>query len=315
MTASPRPTSIRWIILALTVCVAVLLYLDRNCVGFVIQYIRQNLGISEDEANFVLSAFYITYAVGQIPGGWLSDRFGTRLMLGAYLFIWSALTGLMGFVQGYFLLVCFRLGCGLFEAGAYPACAGLIRRWIPFQQRGLASGIVSIGGRLGGTLTPIATAYLMVLFMPLSVSSLITESDLIQPRQLAGDVLLLDAKEQQLPVTAQQLAARMQSQLSATARQTLQEIAALPKETPPDASQLAAMTNIVNAWLKQADLTQGLDIEATLLKLNQPDRKLFEPTGSPRPEDEITRLQSDCCWRCSSPTASIGSTAQAGNRC
>src|ERR1019366_10349354 len=97
-------------------------------------------------------AFSLTYAIGQIPGGWLSDRFGPRLTLALYLAIWSALTGLMGFVHGFLLLVLFRLGCGLFEAGAYPACAGLIRRWIPFEKRGLARGIASIGGRLGGTI-------------------------------------------------------------------------------------------------------------------------------------------------------------------
>jgi MFS family permease len=279
MTAPARPTAIRYVILALTVCVAVLLYLDRNCVGFVIQYIRQNLGLTEDQANFLLSAFYITYAIGQIPGGWLSDRFGTRLMLALYLFIWSSLTGLMGFVHGYLLLVLFRLGCGLFEAGAYPACAGLIRRWIPFEKRGLASGIVSIGGRLGGTITPITTAYLMVLFVPVSAPSFLAEPDLLHPRQLARDMTLEESA----------LGKHLLETLSPRDRQTVEEIATLTEGTPPSAEQRSALTEALNHALKQADLTQGLDLDATLLKLNQPDRKLFEPTASPRPENEIVR--------------------------
>ena len=101
-------------------------------------------------------------------GARLADRFGVRLMLSTYLAIWSLLTGLMGFAQGFLMLVLFRLGCGLFEAGAYPACAGLIRRWIPYERRGMASGIVSFGGRIGGTVAPLATAYLMLMFLPIN---------------------------------------------------------------------------------------------------------------------------------------------------
>ena len=165
--AGRSPTRIRYVILALTVLVAVLLYLDRYCLGFVLPYIRESQGLDEDDANFLVSAFFYTYAFGQIPCGWLSDRFGSRVTLSMYLAAWSALTGLMGLAQGFGVLVLFRFGCGLFEAGAYPACAVLIRRWIPYEKRGFASGIVSIGGRLGGTIAPLATAYLMVVFMGL----------------------------------------------------------------------------------------------------------------------------------------------------
>ena len=120
MTAPQRPTKIRYLILALTVCVAVLLYLDRYCLGFVLPYVRENYQLSERDARFLVSAFFYTYAFGQIPCGWLSDRFGTRLMLSLYLAIWSTLTGLMGFAQGFLTLVMFRFGCGLFEAAPIP---------------------------------------------------------------------------------------------------------------------------------------------------------------------------------------------------
>src|ERR1043165_8568236 len=118
MAAADRPTSIRYVILALTVCVAVLLYLDRYCLGFVLNYIKENYRLTEGEARFLVGAFFYTYAFGQIPCGWLSDRFGVRLMLALYLAIWSTLTGLTGFAQGFVMLVMFRFGCGLFEAGA-----------------------------------------------------------------------------------------------------------------------------------------------------------------------------------------------------
>src|SRR5437763_14037060 len=108
-----RPTSIRYVVLALMTLVAVMLYVDRFCLGYVAPYIRENLGLTPQQMGFVLDAFFYTYAFGQVPCGWLSDRFGARLMLALYLAIWSALTGLMGLAHGMVLLVVFRFGCGL----------------------------------------------------------------------------------------------------------------------------------------------------------------------------------------------------------
>src|SRR5436305_1743795 len=105
MSVVARPTSVRFIILTLTVVVAVLLYLDRYCLGFVLPYIKERYDLTEFETRFLVGAFFVTYAFGQIPCGWLADRFGVRLMLAFYLAVWSALTGLMGFAQGFVMLV------------------------------------------------------------------------------------------------------------------------------------------------------------------------------------------------------------------
>src|SRR5262245_55743431 len=114
-----RPTNVRYVVLALTTMVAVLLYLDRICLSIAERYVREELGISKADMGFILGSFFLTYAIGQLPGGWLSDRFGARLMLALYLAVWSAFTGLMGLAYGIGTLVFLRLGCGLFEAGAY----------------------------------------------------------------------------------------------------------------------------------------------------------------------------------------------------
>ena len=64
----------------------------------------------------------------------------------------------MGLARGFLDLYLCRLACGLFESGAYPACAGMIRRWIPAEKRGMASGIVSLGGPAGTGKTFLAVA-------------------------------------------------------------------------------------------------------------------------------------------------------------
>ncbi len=161
----PRPTRVRYGVMVLATFVAILLYLDRYCLSTADRNIKEELELSEAQMANVLGAFFLTYALCQIPFGFLSDLYGPRKMLTFYMLIWSALTGFIGLARGYVDLLLFRLGCGMFEAGAYPACAGIIRRWMPYPQRGLASGIVSLGGRIGGTITPKLTALLMVAFV------------------------------------------------------------------------------------------------------------------------------------------------------
>lgn len=162
--AAPRPTFMRYGILAMAVVVAVLLYLDRFCLSTADRAIKADLELTEAQVAALLGAFFLPYALGQIPFGWMADRWGPRRMLTLYMMAWSICTALLGAARGFADFYLYRLGCGLFEAGGYPACAGIIKRWIPVSQRGLASGIVSIGGRLGGAITPALTATSMAFF-------------------------------------------------------------------------------------------------------------------------------------------------------
>src|SRR5438874_13507414 len=95
-----RPSRIRYFVLALTTMVATLLYLDRICLSFAERYVKEDLGITNDQMGVVLSSFFWAYALGQLPAGWLADRFGARLMLALYVAVWSAFTGLLGFAYG-----------------------------------------------------------------------------------------------------------------------------------------------------------------------------------------------------------------------
>src|SRR4030088_531777 len=99
-----RPSRIRYLVLALTTMVAVLLYLDRICLSFAERYVKEDLRITDDQMGLVLSAFFWAYAVGQLPAGWVSERYGARLMLAIYLAVWSAFTGLLGFAYGLAIL-------------------------------------------------------------------------------------------------------------------------------------------------------------------------------------------------------------------
>jgi MFS family permease len=160
--ASERPTRVRYGIIILAMLVAVLLYLDRVCMSIASKSVAADLQISNTHLDWLLGAFFWTYALGQLPAGWLGDRFGARWMLGAYVILWSLCTGLMGLASSAAALLALRLGCGLFEAGAYPVAASIVRRWVPMQRRGVASSLIAVGGRLGGALAPPLTIWLML---------------------------------------------------------------------------------------------------------------------------------------------------------
>ncbi len=160
------PTRVRYGVAAVLTVMACLLYLDRFAVGIASEYIREDLRMTQTQMSWFISAFFWSYALSQVPAGWLSDRFGQRLMLTIYILAWSAFTGLLGLAASVWLVLHLRLYLGAAQAGAFPVCGGLIRNWFPISQRGTASSIIALGGRAGLVLAPILTAWLIVWSMP-----------------------------------------------------------------------------------------------------------------------------------------------------
>lgn len=167
MTASHEaPTNIRLRIVGVTMMMAFILYLDRICMGEIVKSasFNQELGLSKEQIGKILGAFFFAYACFQVPAGWASDRFGARPMLTLYIVLWSLFTMMTGFMNGFAGLLAARLLCGVAEAGAYPTSMALVRKWIPLEGRARASGMIAFGGRIGGTLAPFLTIW-MILHM------------------------------------------------------------------------------------------------------------------------------------------------------
>lgn len=155
---------VRHRIIAVTMMMAFILYLDRICMGEIVKSVsfNQELGLSKEQIGQILGAFFFAYALFQVPAGWASDRFGARLMLTSYIVLWSLFTGLTGLMTGFAGLMAARLLCGAAQAGAYPTAMALIRKWIPVTGRASASGMVALGGRIGGTVAPVLTIWMIV---------------------------------------------------------------------------------------------------------------------------------------------------------
>lgn len=155
-----KPTGIRYLVLGVATANAFLLYLDRICMAAVVQSasFQQEMALSPQRTGDILASFFFAYALGQMPAGWLADRFGPRRMLVTYIALWSLCTAFTGLVGGLIGLVILRSACGLAEAGAYPASALVISRWFPFHQRARVNGVVTFGGRVGNSMALWLTA-------------------------------------------------------------------------------------------------------------------------------------------------------------
>lgn len=164
MANSTATTTIRHRIIGVTMLMAFILYLDRICMGEIVKSMSFNndLKLNEEQIGRILGSFFFSYALLQVPAGWASDRFGARPMLTIYIVLWSLFTAMTGFSTGFVGLLIARLLCGAAEAGAYPTSMALIRKWIPVTGRATASGMVALGGRIGGTLAPFLTIWLIV---------------------------------------------------------------------------------------------------------------------------------------------------------
>ncbi|HET6572921.1 MAG TPA: MFS transporter, partial [Fimbriiglobus sp.] len=173
------PTRIRYLIVLVALLAAVLLYLERVCVSVADVYIREDLRIGKMQMDAAFGAFFIAYALAQVPSGWLSQRYGPRAMMTLYLFGWSVFGVFIALAQDFWTLFAARFLLGLSQAGAYPTAALLIKRWVPDRRRGLASGVVSFGGRAGGAGANWLTGILIVAFVPISTPATITPANVL----------------------------------------------------------------------------------------------------------------------------------------
>src|SRR4051812_27748475 len=157
-----QPTAIRYLVIVLCMAMSLLLYLDRFALSPATDSILRELHLTKEEFGRTYFAFFFAYALLQVPAGWLSDRFGARGTLTLYVVGWSAATVCLGFAGGLTAILLLRLALGVTQAGAYPAAASLLKRWIPPTARGRANTCVAMGGRAGGLIAFFFTPLLML---------------------------------------------------------------------------------------------------------------------------------------------------------
>lgn len=155
------PTHVRYVVMGFLLILSFLTYFDRVCIVRAQQEISHDLQLEDWQMGLVLSAFWFAYAVFEIPGGWMGDRYGARVTLTRVVLAWSLFTALSGCASGFIMLLTFRFLFGAGEAGAYPNMAIVQSKWLPTKSRARAGGLLWLAARWGGAFSPMLFAGLM----------------------------------------------------------------------------------------------------------------------------------------------------------
>jgi ACS family glucarate transporter-like MFS transporter len=146
-------------------------YIDRVNISVTARQMMPAYGLTNQEMGVIFSSFVIGYALFQIPGGWLADRWGARMVLTLALVWWSLCTALTAIVATTSLvdvvglvgaLAFVRVSLGVGEAVALPTFNRAVANWLPANSRGLGIGIAIGGIGLGSAITPPLAAWIMV---------------------------------------------------------------------------------------------------------------------------------------------------------
>lgn len=147
-------TRTRHVVLLLAFLAAIITYLDRVCISVAAPSMTRELGLTAIQMGAVFSAFNLAYALAEMPAAWLGDRWGQRRTLTRIVGAWSVFTMLTGTVASYAALLVTRFSFGAAEAGAFPTLSRALSRWFPLNERSRANGVMWMGARLGGAVSP-----------------------------------------------------------------------------------------------------------------------------------------------------------------
>jgi ACS family D-galactonate transporter-like MFS transporter len=145
---------VRHLVLAVLCLLYFVAYIDRVNISVAGPTIRSELHLSPTQLGLIFSAFAYPYAALQIVGGWLSDRYGSRLVLAASSVLWALATIMTGLSWSIASLIGFRVLVGVGEGAVFPTATRALTFWMPAGERGFAQGIMHSFARLGGALTP-----------------------------------------------------------------------------------------------------------------------------------------------------------------
>lgn len=111
--------------------------------------VQDDLALTTAQLGILFSAFFWTYALLQIPAGWLAERFGALRILAVGLAIWATATMLVGAVHSFAALLALRLLLGVGESAAFPCMSKVLATTVPVKDLGRANGIIAFGYLFG----------------------------------------------------------------------------------------------------------------------------------------------------------------------
>ena len=126
--------------------------------------ISKEFNLSPTMQGLILSSFFWSYALLQLPGGWLIDKLGARKVITGATLLWGGAQTLMGLATGGVSMLLMRLGLGAAEAPLFPAGSKLNAFWLARGERARGAVIMDAGSPLGAAIGGLAIAQLILVF-------------------------------------------------------------------------------------------------------------------------------------------------------
>ena len=164
MSAYEKATNIRWRIFFVLFLLVVVSMIERASISIAMPTIAKDLGLSDTMQGLILSGFFWTYACMQIPGGFLADKFGARIILACSAILWGTAEALLGLCPTGFALLAANLLLGASEAPVFPSGARLNAIWLNKNERARGATLMDAGGPFGAAIGGILVAEMMLYF-------------------------------------------------------------------------------------------------------------------------------------------------------
>lgn len=158
--SDPKVGNFRWRICALLFFATTINYVDRQVLGILAPQLQEDLGWTEIQYGYIITAFQFAYALGFLVMGNIMDRFGTRKGFSFAIILWSLAAMLHAVARSAIGFGFARFGLGIGEAGNFPAAIKTVSEWFPKKERSLAIGIFNSGANIGAILAPLAVPFI-----------------------------------------------------------------------------------------------------------------------------------------------------------
>jgi ACS family D-galactonate transporter-like MFS transporter len=152
----------RWTIVGLLFTASLINYFDRATISFALPLISTELHLGPEAKGVLLSAFFWSYALLQIPMGVLADRVNLRWLYAAAFTLWSVSQGLIGLATGLGTLIAFRVLLGVGEAIYLPGGSKIVSLLFRPSERGLPCGLFDAGTRTGLVIEGVLVPWMLV---------------------------------------------------------------------------------------------------------------------------------------------------------
>jgi MFS family permease len=148
-----------FVLLYVAFCIS---YIDRAAISIALTQIGKDFSLQASDLGIVISAFFLGYAIMQVPGGWLADRIGSKPVVIATIAMWSLFTVMTGFAWSLLSLIAIRFIFGIAEGGFPPASIKAIAELFSKEASPKMSTLLMSSNYAGSMVAPLLMAPLII---------------------------------------------------------------------------------------------------------------------------------------------------------